>query len=106
LGKEKGRDNSGSYQEKRPAYAGWAKKAFPVNEGSLGGKKESSGQAESSCEEKRRTHAGRAKKALRANEGAVGSQKESRSEVISLSKTGIARFLFCLWLKVDWRNKG
>src|SRR5207244_8414855 len=104
LGKKKGRDNSDSYQEKRPAHAGRAKKALPVNEGSLGGKKESRGHEESSCEEKRPAHAGRAKKALPVNEGSLGSQKESRSEVIS-HPTGIARFLFCLLLKVGLGNE-
>jgi hypothetical protein len=87
LGKKKGRDNSGSYQEKRPAHTGRAKKALSVNEGSLGGKKESRRREEGFCEEKGHTHGGGAKKALRANESAVGSQKESCSqEVASSSK--------------------
>jgi hypothetical protein len=41
LGKDKSRDENSSRQEKRWNHPCWAKTAFPVNEGSLGGKKES-----------------------------------------------------------------
>src|ERR1044071_8863717 len=40
LGNTKGQQNNGS-QEKRPTHGGRTKKALPVNEGALGGKKES-----------------------------------------------------------------
>jgi hypothetical protein len=85
LGKRKGPDDSGSSQKKRPALTGRAKKALPVDEGSLGGKKESRWRKEGSCEEKGRTYGGRAKKALRANESAVGSQKKSCSQEVTSS---------------------
>jgi hypothetical protein len=64
LGKRKRRNNSSSKNEKRPAHGGWTKEALPVNEGALGGQKESRGHKESSREEKGHAHAGRAKKAL------------------------------------------
>jgi hypothetical protein len=65
LGTTKGCNNSCCYKEKKgPAHAGWAKKALPVNESSLGSKKESGGSEETSCEEKGHTHPSRAEKAL------------------------------------------
>ena len=83
--RQRGATTAAPSKEKRSAHASRAKKALPVNEGSLGGTKESRRGEESSCEEKGRTHASRAKKALRANESAVGGQKESWSEEVTSS---------------------
>jgi hypothetical protein len=90
LGKTKGRNNSDSCEEKGHTHASGAKKALPVNESSLGSKKESRRRKEGSCEEKGHTHGRRPKKAVRANESAVGSQKEScGEEVTSLSRLAL-----------------
>jgi hypothetical protein len=81
LGKDKGRGRSSSCKKERSAHARRPKKAFPVNESSLGGKKKSSGKEKRPGPEERRTYTCRSKETFRANEGALGSEKEGRREI-------------------------
>jgi hypothetical protein len=74
-------NTSSSRQEKRSAYACRPKEAFPANESSLGGKKESRRKAKSFEPEKGRAYSCRPKETFRTNESALGSQKESRLEI-------------------------
>ena len=66
---------------KRAAYTGRPKEAFPANESSLGGKKESRRKTKSLEPEKGRAYTCRPKETFRANESSLGSQKESRLEI-------------------------
>jgi hypothetical protein len=73
-----GSSSSSARQEKRSAYGCRPKEAFPANESSLGGKKESRRKTKSFEPEKGRAYSCRPKETFRTNEGALGSQKESR----------------------------
>ena len=79
--------SSSSCERKRSAYTGRPKEAFPVNESSLGGKKESRRKTKSLDAEKGRAYTCRPKETFRANESALGSQKESRLEISNCSRS-------------------
>ena len=91
--RRRGTGGAAPAKKKRSAYTGRPKEAFPVNESSLGGKKESRRKTKSLDAEKGRAYTCRPKETFRANESALGSQKESRLEIATAAAPNIGQLL-------------
>jgi hypothetical protein len=87
------RSSCSSCPEKRSAHTGGPKEAFPANESSLGGKKESRRKTKSVEGEKGCAYSCRPKETFRAYESALGGEKESRLEIATTLATSIVQLL-------------